>query len=68
MPIRNRRAADRSRAIRAEAEDTIDTRKAARVGHRRGVALALQAKLVLIDAARNVGGEDELEVDGFGSR
>src|SRR5258708_1278243 len=55
---------DGDRAVRTGLDRLDD----ARVGHRRGVALALQAKLVLIDAARDVGGENELEIDSFGSR
>ena len=39
-----------------------DRREDPRIGQRRGVALALQLELALVDAARHVGGEDEQEI------
>ena len=36
------------------------------VGDRRGVALALQLELGLVDAARHVGGEHQQQVDRLG--
>ena len=40
----------------------------ARIGQRRGVALALQIEFGVVDAARDIGGEDHLEVDTGASR
>src|SRR5262249_6123583 len=50
--------AHRDRTVRS----AMDRRQDARIGQRRRVALALQLELPVIDAARNIGGEDNLEV------
>jgi hypothetical protein len=39
----------------------------ARIGQGRGIALALQLELALVDAARHVGGEDEQQVRILGA-
>jgi hypothetical protein len=40
----------------------------ARIGHGRGIAVALQLELVVIDAARHVGGQNQRQINVFGAR
>ena len=47
----------------SRARPAVNGREHARVGHRRGVTLALQIEFGVVDTARDIGREDHLEID-----